>query len=212
MNKYQILRLCVCVCVCVFLSSYPASKAHAPYYTSIIICSLSRSTKIFSHHLINRVIFEKQQNISICLIQVQLDVLYSLFLSWQLSSTCFGCYLHPSSEIQLPHTALDCVWFRCFIPLEQVLVWNTLILKHGQLQTESKSVPNQYLLQWNDTPKPYVIYGCMRQFYSWWWVQIEPETCRANDERNKEYSVHLVGPELNIYYQDVRNHKHQEYK
>jgi hypothetical protein len=30
-------------------------------------------------------------------------------------------------------------------------------------------------------------------------VQIAPETCRANDERNKEYSVHLVGPELNIY-------------
>jgi hypothetical protein len=23
--------------------------------------------------------------------------------------------------------------------------------------------------------------------------------CGANDERNKEYSVHLVGPELNIY-------------
>jgi hypothetical protein len=39
-------------------------------------------------------------------------------------------------------------------------------------------------------------------------MQIAPETCRANDERNKEYSVHLVGPELNIYYQDVRNHKH----
>jgi hypothetical protein len=36
-----------------------------------------------------------------------------------------------------------------------------------------------------------------------------PETCRANDEGNKEYSVHLVGPELNICYQDVRNHKHQ---
>jgi hypothetical protein len=30
-------------------------------------------------------------------------------------------------------------------------------------------------------------------------VQIAPETCRANDERNKECSVHLVGPELNIY-------------
>jgi hypothetical protein len=29
--------------------------------------------------------------------------------------------------------------------------------------------------------------------------QIVPETCRANDERNKEYSVHLVGTELNIY-------------
>jgi hypothetical protein len=23
--------------------------------------------------------------------------------------------------------------------------------------------------------------------------------CRANEERNEEYSVHLVGPELNIY-------------
>jgi hypothetical protein len=30
-------------------------------------------------------------------------------------------------------------------------------------------------------------------------VQIALETCRANDERNKEYAVHLVGPELNIY-------------
>jgi hypothetical protein len=38
----------------------------------------------------------------------------------------------------------------------------------------------------------------MLQLCSWWWVQIAPETCRANDERNKEYSVHLVGPELNI--------------
>jgi hypothetical protein len=28
---------------------------------------------------------------------------------------------------------------------------------------------------------------------------IVPETCRANDERNKEYSVHIFGPELNIY-------------
>jgi hypothetical protein len=27
---------------------------------------------------------------------------------------------------------------------------------------------------------------------------------RANDERNKEYSVHLVGPELNIY--DTKTH------
>jgi hypothetical protein len=30
-------------------------------------------------------------------------------------------------------------------------------------------------------------------------VQITPETCTANDERKKEYSVHLVGLELNIY-------------
>jgi hypothetical protein len=29
-------------------------------------------------------------------------------------------------------------------------------------------------------------------------VQIAPEARRANDERNKEYSVHIVGPELNM--------------
>jgi hypothetical protein len=55
-------------------------------------------------------------------------------------------------------------------------------------------------------------YGCTLQLCSWWWVQIAPETCTANDERNKEYSVHLVGPELNIYYQDVQNHEHQTNK
>jgi hypothetical protein len=27
------------------------------------------------------------------------------------------------------------VWFGVFIPLEQVLVWHTFILEHGQLQT-----------------------------------------------------------------------------
>jgi hypothetical protein len=32
-----------------------------------------------------------------------------------------------------------------------------------------------------------------------WWLQIAPKTCTANDERYKEYSVHLDGPELNIY-------------
>jgi hypothetical protein len=30
-------------------------------------------------------------------------------------------------------------------------------------------------------------------------VQIAPETCRAKDEKNKEYGIHLVGLELNIY-------------
>jgi hypothetical protein len=45
----------------------------------------------------------------------------------------------------------------------------------------------------------YTAYGCTLQLCSWWWVQITPETCRAKDERNKEYSVHLVGPQLNIY-------------
>jgi hypothetical protein len=30
-------------------------------------------------------------------------------------------------------------------------------------------------------------------------LKTSTHTCRANDEGNKEYSVHLVGPELNIH-------------
>jgi hypothetical protein len=57
--------------------------------------------------------------------------LYSLFFT--VSSTCFGCYLHPSSGAQLQHTAIGCVWFWCVVPLEQVLVWDTLTFKHGKI-------------------------------------------------------------------------------
>jgi hypothetical protein len=57
------------------------------------------------------------------------------FISFIVSSTCFGCYLHPSSGAQLPRTAIGFVWFWCVIPLELVLVWDILTLKHGQLQT-----------------------------------------------------------------------------
>jgi hypothetical protein len=40
-------------------------------------------------------------------IQLQPDVLYGLFPSWKiLSSTCFRCYLHPSSTAQLQCTAV----------------------------------------------------------------------------------------------------------
>jgi hypothetical protein len=59
--------------------------------------------------------------------------------------------------------------------------------------------------KWTSTPLDtktsvfhrYTTYGCMRQL-CWWWVQIAPEKCTADDERNKEHSVHLVGSELNI--------------
>jgi hypothetical protein len=37
--------------------------------------------------------------------KVQLDVLFYVFL-FILSSTCFGCYLHPSSGAQLQHRAI----------------------------------------------------------------------------------------------------------
>jgi hypothetical protein len=33
------------------------------------------------------------------------------FISFVVSSTCFGCYLHPSSGVQLQRTAIGCVWF-----------------------------------------------------------------------------------------------------
>jgi hypothetical protein len=48
----------------------------------------------------------------ICLIQVQLDVHYILyFFLDNVSSTCFGCYLHPSSAAQMQRTAIGFVWF-----------------------------------------------------------------------------------------------------
>jgi hypothetical protein len=59
------------------------------------------------------------------------------FISFVVSSTCFGCYLHPSSGEQLQRTAIGFVWFWCVIALERVLVWDTLTLKHGQLRTEN---------------------------------------------------------------------------
>jgi hypothetical protein len=49
---------------------------------------------------------------NICLIQVQLDVHYILyFFLDNVSSTCFGCYLHPSPGTQLQHTAIGFVRF-----------------------------------------------------------------------------------------------------
>jgi hypothetical protein len=57
-------------------------------------------------------------------IQFQLDVLiYALFLSWKiLSSTYFGCYLHPSSGAQLQCTAIGFYGFGVFYSIEQALV------------------------------------------------------------------------------------------
>jgi hypothetical protein len=51
-------------------------------------------------------------------IQFQLDVLYvyAVFLSWKMfSSTCFECYLHPSSGAQLQCTAIGFLWFWCVL-------------------------------------------------------------------------------------------------
>jgi len=44
-----VLCVCVCVCVCVCGFSYPAHKAHAPYYT--VICGMCGAT-IFFHSIL----------------------------------------------------------------------------------------------------------------------------------------------------------------
>jgi hypothetical protein len=72
------------------------------------------------------------------LIQVQLDVHYILYFLDNVSSTRFRCYLHPSTGTQLQCTAIGFAWFGVFIPLEQVLVWDTFPLEHGKLQIASK--------------------------------------------------------------------------
>jgi hypothetical protein len=61
----------------------------------------------------------------IAVLQVRCTIFFISFLT---SSTCFGCYLHPSSGAQLQRTAIGFVWFGVFIPLEQVPVWDTLTL------------------------------------------------------------------------------------
>jgi hypothetical protein len=66
-------------------------------------------------------------------------------------STCFGCYLHPSSGAQLPRTP------------KVGYLWKTEVLVSSGVEV----------------------------YFVW--------ICVYNDERNKEYSVHLVGPELYMY-------------
>jgi hypothetical protein len=41
-----------------------------------------------------------------CFILIQLDVQYSFSLEKFISSTCFGCHMHPSSGAQLQCTAI----------------------------------------------------------------------------------------------------------
>jgi hypothetical protein len=47
--------------------------------------------------------------------------------------------LYPSSGAQLQRTAIGFVWFGVFIPLEQVLVWDSFTVKHVQLQIRDVS-------------------------------------------------------------------------
>jgi hypothetical protein len=61
--------------------------------------------------------------------KVQLDVLFYVFLFFFiLSSTCFGCYLHPSSGAQLRRTAIRlCMVLVCY-SIGAGTGWDTLTL------------------------------------------------------------------------------------
>jgi hypothetical protein len=61
-------------------------------------------------------------------IQFQVNVLYALFLSWKiLSSTCLGCYLHPSSGAQLQCRAIGFYLWKT-----EVLVWSGVKVSQHQ--------------------------------------------------------------------------------
>jgi hypothetical protein len=67
-------------------------------------------------------------------IQFKLDVLYALFLSWKIFKLYMFCMLwHPSSGAQLQCTAIGFCGFGVFYSIEQVLVWDSFTVKHGQL-------------------------------------------------------------------------------
>jgi hypothetical protein len=69
-------------------------------------------------------------------LQVQLDVHYILyFFLDNVSSTCFRCYLHPSSGAQLQRTAVGLVWFCVLFHWNRYWFSDTFTLKHSQLQS-----------------------------------------------------------------------------
>jgi hypothetical protein len=107
---------------------------------------------------------------TLCLIPVQLDVHYILyFFLDNISSTCFWCYLHPSSGAQLQCTAIGCVWFGVLLHWSRYWFGTALhlstvsyslkltVLKGKGVpnrctkQVYQTGVPNQYLLQCNNT-------------------------------------------------------------
>jgi hypothetical protein len=56
---------------------------------------------------------------NIWLIQVQLDVHNIVYFHDNVSSTCFGCYLHPSSGARLQFTTIGFVWFCVLLHLSR---------------------------------------------------------------------------------------------
>jgi hypothetical protein len=116
---------------------------------------------------------------------------YCLFLS-SLALRVSGAYLHPSSGAQLQRTAIGFVsvenrglsikWCGCIdlcVLGFQSIVWYLFA--------------GVCVCHWICFG---IVWSCCVVLLCY---ICAPETCRANDERNKECSVHLVGPELNIF-------------
>jgi hypothetical protein len=81
---------------------------------------------------------------------------------------------------------------------EQVLVHLSTV-RYGLTVLKCKAVPYQYLFQWNNTPNHTNLWLYAAVVLLMMGANSTRNMYRANDERNKEYSVYLVGHELNIY-------------
>jgi hypothetical protein len=81
---------------------------------------------VFNENIINKrpqsIRLIKTKKRFLCLIQVQLGVHDSLyFFLDNLSSTCFGCYLHPSSGARLQRTAIGFLFVETEVLLSNVV-------------------------------------------------------------------------------------------
>jgi hypothetical protein len=86
-----------------------------PYHLHVPIVLKSGSIKLLEPSGPVQACYGLALALHICLTQIHLDVNYILyFFLDNVSSKCFGCYLHPSSGAQLQHTAIGGVWFGVF--------------------------------------------------------------------------------------------------
>jgi hypothetical protein len=91
--------------------------------------------------------------------------MYTIFVSsFVVSSTCFGCYLHPPSGAQLQRTTIGFVWFGVLFHWSRYwfgtpLHLSTIIYRLTVLKC--KGVLNQYLLQWNQTIQNLWLYAAV---------------------------------------------------
>ena len=115
------------------------------------------------------------------LIIVQQDATQSsLFIILQVYFTCFGCQPHPSSEVHKTVTTASGTGHT----LEGGSCTKNMTSTGGC--SYSFVLLLATLEGGNCTKNMTSTGGCSYSFvYSWWWVWLKPETCRANLQNNK---------------------------